>query len=603
MEVKLIAMTPQPEKVMWTAARTCYSSSSPIYLFNEDVTSEECWKLISKVLGSGHNSVAEHVSFTFAIDGISRACYDDKTEVLTNNGWKLFKDVLESDKFATMDDKGLVEFQQATDFIRYEYKGKLHKYLSQNVDLCVTPNHNLFVKKYDIRTKANFTLTPSDCICVNRFYMTKEFNYNPIVNENIQIDGYTYTRRYKNNTYGEVKTKDLIIPKNILFPFMAWYLSDGNVYYRKEENSYSINIAQTQCEENLKNGTRERIENLINNLGFKATVGKATIRFKDLTMGKFLKELGHCDEKVIPWDIYKEFNQPLAKLFIDEYFKGDGNIDKNGCGKLYTSSEKLAEQLYQLCFIAGYTCKLHKINPRDPHYIGNQLVRSLKPSYVLNVTLTEKGRNKNIVIKKNKHYSEIDYDGYVYCVTVPNHTLFVRRNNVAIWCGNCSHQLVRHRHCTFSQKSQRYVEIKENHGELFDLISGFPTDEKIAKMKEIAEKYFVDVTDNNYYGYIHDLFVYTSRIANGEKAEDARNSLPGATKTDIVMTTNLRNLMHMCDLRLCSRAQLEIRQLFKAIVREVKTENVEIGKLLMAQCERLGYCPEHKSCGRMPVRG
>ena len=168
---------------------------------------------------------------------------------------------------------------------------------------------------------------------------------------------------------------------------------------------------------------------------------------------------------------------------------------------------------------------------------------------------------------------------------------------------SCSHQLVRHRHCTFSQKSQRYVEIKENHGELFDLISGFPTDEKIAKMKEIAEKYFVDVTDNNYYGYIHDLFVYTSRIANGEKAEDARNSLPGATKTDIVMTTNLRNLMHMCDLRLCSRAQLEIRQLFKAIVREVKTENVEIGKLLMAQCERLGYCPEHKSCGRMPVRG
>ena len=438
MKVKLIQMTQNPIDVMWTAARTCYSAKSPIEMWEDKYgeVSDECehtcewieqctekhWKLVKQVLNSGHASIAEHVYFTFVIEGISRACYDDKTEVLTNNGWKLFKDVLESDKFATIDDKGLVEFQQATDFIQYEYKGKLHKYLSQNVDLCVTPNHNLFMKKYDVRTDTNFGLVSSENIKVNRFYMTKEFKYNPTVNHNIKIDGYTYARKFKNNIYGEVKTQDLILPKSILFPFMAWYLSDGSVYYNETENSYTVSISQTQCEENLKNGTRERIENLINNLGFKATVDKAVIKFKDLTMGKFLKELGHCDEKVIPWDIYKEFNQPLAKLFIDEYFKGDGNIDKNGCGKLYTSSEKLAEQLYQLCFIAGYTCKLHKINPRGSHYIGDQLVRSLKPSYVLNVTLTEKGRNRNIIIKKDKHFSEVDYNGYVYCVTVPNHT-------------------------------------------------------------------------------------------------------------------------------------------------------------------------------------
>ena len=163
----------------------------------------------------------------------------------------------------------------------------------------------------------------------------------------------------------------------------------------------------------------------------------------------------------------------------------------------------------------------------------------------------------------------------------------------------CSHQLVRHRLCTFSQQSQRYVEIKEDSNTLYDLISGFPTDEKIIKMKEIAEKYFVDVNDNNYFGYVHDLWQYTSRIAAGEKAEDARNSLPNATKTNIVLTTNFRNLIHIAELRLCVRAQKEIRELFKLIKKEVTNNNPILGNMLLAQCDRLGYCPEaSKCCGR-----
>lgn len=165
----------------------------------------------------------------------------------------------------------------------------------------------------------------------------------------------------------------------------------------------------------------------------------------------------------------------------------------------------------------------------------------------------------------------------------------------------CSHQLVRHRLCTFSQQSQRYVEIKENYDELHELISGFSTDEKIAKMVQIAQTYFVDVTDNNYYGYVCSLCEYARRIASGESKEDARNSLPNACKTNIVVTTNLRNLMHICDLRLCTRAQTEIRTLFKSIKSVVNLNNPNLGRLLLCQCDRLGYCPEgNKCCGRKP---
>lgn len=165
----------------------------------------------------------------------------------------------------------------------------------------------------------------------------------------------------------------------------------------------------------------------------------------------------------------------------------------------------------------------------------------------------------------------------------------------------CSHQLVRHRHCSLSQQSQRYVEIKENHLELFDLVNGFATDEKIAKMQEIASKYFVGVNDSNYYSYVQGLLFYTMRIANGEKAEDARNSLPNAAKTNLVITCNLRELSHIAGLRLCTRAQREIRNLVDLMRLEAIKSEPWVTSFIKCKCDKLGYCNEHKGCGRKPT--
>lgn len=162
----------------------------------------------------------------------------------------------------------------------------------------------------------------------------------------------------------------------------------------------------------------------------------------------------------------------------------------------------------------------------------------------------------------------------------------------------CSHQLVRHRHCTFSQQSQRYVEIKESKDELQNLIIR-PSSEK-EQLKEIAEKYFVDVTDDNYMGYLYALREYLRAVKNGTKPEDARQILPNATKTNIVMSCNLSELMHICNLRLCTRAQDEIRDLFREIKRCVGDYDSKIATLLVPSCEVMGICTEHKCCGRKP---
>ncbi len=73
MSVFLLAHTPNPERVIASAARLCYSPSGAADLIKK-ISDEEVANLLKIILRSGHLSVVEHASFTFAIDGISRAC-------------------------------------------------------------------------------------------------------------------------------------------------------------------------------------------------------------------------------------------------------------------------------------------------------------------------------------------------------------------------------------------------------------------------------------------------------------------------------------------------------------------------------------------------
>ncbi|MBR1823399.1 MAG: FAD-dependent thymidylate synthase [Ruminococcus sp.] len=73
MKVELIAHTPEPEKLAATAAKLCYSSSD-IGTLRDGLTEEKIASFIDMLVSIGHESVMEHVSFTFGIEGISRAC-------------------------------------------------------------------------------------------------------------------------------------------------------------------------------------------------------------------------------------------------------------------------------------------------------------------------------------------------------------------------------------------------------------------------------------------------------------------------------------------------------------------------------------------------
>src|SRR5512143_3475660 len=117
-----------------------------------------------------------------------------------------------------------------------------------------------------------------------------------------------------------------------------------------------------------------------------------------------------------------------------------------------------------------------------------------------------------------------------------------------------SHQFVRHRvGISFEQQSQRYVTYKE--GEFPFTV---PDTVRKAGMTDRFEEIIRQIGAG-----------YEELVAAGVPAEDARFLLPNATNTNFKITVNFQSLLHICDLRLCTRAQWEFRKVAALMRSEV----------------------------------
>jgi thymidylate synthase (FAD) len=144
-----------------------------------------------------------------------------------------------------------------------------------------------------------------------------------------------------------------------------------------------------------------------------------------------------------------------------------------------------------------------------------------------------------------------------------------------------THQLVRHRLASYNQQSQRYVTYTDE--PTFVVPPSVAADpDKRAVFDDACASAFVS---------------YRALLDAGVPAEDARYVLPNAMETKIVVTMNVRELMHFFELRCCKRAQWEIRELALEMLR-LATETAPY--LFMdagASCRR-GPCTEGRmTCG------
>lgn len=158
-----------------------------------------------------------------------------------------------------------------------------------------------------------------------------------------------------------------------------------------------------------------------------------------------------------------------------------------------------------------------------------------------------------------------------------------------------THQLVRHRIASYSQQSQRYVNLEET----FDFVCpNAIIDEGLsseyAEIMDYIHSKYVDLTQKLEEKYLAKGM--DKRSANKKAIEDARYVLPNACETKIVVTMNARTLLHFFEKRCCSRAQWEIREMANKMLKLCNEISPTLFSLAGPTCKK-GYCNEGKmSC-------
>ena len=223
----------------------------------------------------------------------------------------------------------------------------------------------------------------------------------------------------------------------------------------------------------------------------------------------------------------------------------------------------------------------------------------------LNVTLIAHTPEpeKVIAMASRTCYSALDLEGldkktdtadnaaYIRRVLASGHTSIAEHASFTFGMEGVSRtllaQITRHRVASFSVQSQRYVSVAG--AEVFDYVLppriralGPEAEEKFAWQMKTMQRWYDE----------------WSEALGQDSAEDARFVVPGAAATRIVMTMNARELLHFFSLRMCNRAQWEVREAAWRMYELVYPLAPSVFENAGPGCAR-GACPEGKrTCGR-----
>ena len=184
-----------------------------------------------------------------------------------------------------------------------------------------------------------------------------------------------------------------------------------------------------------------------------------------------------------------------------------------------------------------------------------------------------------------------DNAAYIRRVLASGHTSVIEHASFTFGIEGVSRtllaQITRHRMASFSVQSQRYV---SNAGqEVFD----FVMPPRIRTLGPEAEEKFLSQMKT-----MQGWYDEWSELLGEGSAEDARFVLPGAAATRMTMTMNARELLHFFSLRMCNRAQWEIRELAWQMYALVYPLAPSVFENAGPGCAH-GACPEGKrSCGK-----
>jgi IMP dehydrogenase/GMP reductase len=373
-------------------------------------------------------------------DGGIRNCYDEETEVLTKNGWKFFKDISYDDLVCTLNkNNNCIEYQYPTNIIESEHNGKMYNIKTDFIDLSVTPNHKMFICKRDYKTGLrdnNYHLEIASNCYGKHIYYKKDgiWKGKKLEHKTIEDVKRTYINSERIDIIKgfEAEGKDWI-------QFFAFWLAQGWASKGKTSdklhNRYRIGIAHGElyiidylCGILRKWGLNPHVSHSKNNKCHILEVNNEPL-FREL------EKFGKSYSKYIP-EYIKEISSEEMQEFILWFWKGDGNhSSKSKNKKLFTCSKILADDFSELALKSGKSANIQFMenNKRGLYTVSIIDSHNLPEVYLKN---TEWRRNKEKEKRIRNYECWSDYVGKIYCVTVDNHIIYVRRGGKTCWSGN-----------------------------------------------------------------------------------------------------------------------------------------------------------------------
>lgn len=335
-----------------------------------------------------------------------RSCYDDQTEILTETGWVLFPHLKPQQKVATLTPEGRVEYHVPDEYLVQSYVGNLLRFNNSKFDLCVTPNHKMYVRSKTGKLK----FLKAD---------EKRYWHSWKVLTGAKFPG----SEIHTFNFGPPPSNAKIHLKPVRMDdwleFLGYYLSEGCTHVRRRVRvvngcdydvaDYNILIAQENPE------GRTKIADCLDRLGFKYfDSDHHQFRICSKQLAEILLALGKSGDKYIPRE-YLQLSPRQSRILFDALIMGDGS-QRGNCFTYYSKSKQLADDVQELALRCGFAASVVS------HAVGRDLYR-------VNI---RKAKDAALVEPE-----KVFYKGKVYCVNVKNHVILVRRNGRAAFCGNC----------------------------------------------------------------------------------------------------------------------------------------------------------------------
>lgn len=342
-------------------------------------------------------------------------CFDTETEVLTEHGFKLFKDVRENNsRILQVGLTGMTPCE-ATPFVQ-NYSGPMVTLDSDDLNFSVTPNHDMVTTHGKMEAHAMWETARA-----------RATHWIP--------------RRVPPSQYDAVGFSDEALT------LAGAFIADGT--HRLDSNTFDISVSRPRKVERLTalglhSSTRTRQAAGDEALG---RSGRVIVTRKDKVIFRYsttsippVVDFSRRDKHILV-DAILALSSRQARILVDAWVEFDGYVDNvSGTRRVFMSRVQHAEAFEVAAVHAGYA-----VSPRRARFsdIGS------KCSYVFTISDRDEcpvvrwGRGDDLRSKKNvaKRTSlelVANESGLVWCVTVETGVIVVRRNGFSMLCGNCT---------------------------------------------------------------------------------------------------------------------------------------------------------------------